>query len=74
MGGRHDADSQDDRFLPDYLGEVMTNKQRKAMRQALGISGHTGIAIPRSQVHGSKSRRSERRKAKQQARTNGWEA
>lgn len=52
----------------------MTNKQRKAMRQALGISGHTGIAIPRSQVHGSKSRRSERRKAKQQARTNGWEA
>jgi hypothetical protein len=49
----------------------MTNKQRKEMRKSLGISGHTGIAIPRSQVHGNKSRRAERRRAKQDLRYNG---
>lgn len=49
----------------------MTNKQRKEMRKNLGIPGHTGISIPRSQVHGNKSRRTERRKAKQDLRYNG---
>lgn len=51
----------------------LTNKQRKAMRQELGLPGHTGIAIPRSQTHGNKSRRTERRQAKQTARVNGWD-
>jgi hypothetical protein len=51
----------------------LTNKQRRAMRKELGISGHTGIAIPRSQVHGNKSLRTERRKAKQSARVSGWD-
>lgn len=51
----------------------LTNKQRRVMRKKLGILGHTGIAIPRSQVHGNKSLRTERRKAKQSARVNGWD-
>ena len=51
----------------------LTNKQRKQMRQDLGISGHTGISIPRSQTHGIKSNKSKRRADKQHARKNGWE-
>ena len=51
----------------------LTNKQRKQMRQELGISGHTGISIPRSQTHGIKSNKSKRRADKQHARKHGWD-
>jgi hypothetical protein len=52
----------------------MTNRERKQMRERLGISGHTGYKIPPSRVHGQKSRKTERRQAKQQARQRGWDA
>ena len=51
----------------------MTNKQRREMRRRLGISGHSGMKIPTSRIHGQKSRKTERRQAKQQARAKGWD-
>jgi len=51
----------------------VTNKQRKKFRQDTNTSGQR-FAIMHSQTHGIQSRKTQRRKAKQQARVNGWDA
>lgn len=50
----------------------MTNKQRKQFRQNTNTTGQR-FEVMHTQVHGTKSRKTERRKAKQKARVNGWE-
>jgi hypothetical protein len=50
----------------------MTNKQRKKYRQVTATTGQRFDIMP-SQVHGNKSRKTERRKAKQRATVHEWE-
>jgi hypothetical protein len=50
----------------------MTNKQRKKFRQATATTGQRFAIMP-SQFHGNESRKTQRRKAKQTARVNGWD-
>jgi len=52
---------------------IVTNKQRKKFRQNTNTSGQRFAIMP-SQTHGVQSRKTQRRKAKQQARVNGWDA
>lgn len=52
---------------------IVTNKQRKKFRRDTNTSGQR-FAIMHSQTHGIQSRKTQRRKAKQQARVNGWDA
>lgn len=50
----------------------MTNKQRKKFRQTTATTGQRFDVMP-SRVHGYESRKTQRRKAKQTTRTNGWD-
>lgn len=52
---------------------IVTNKQRKKFRQDTSTTGQR-FAIMYSQTHGIQSRKTQRRKAKQQARVSGWDA
>jgi hypothetical protein len=50
----------------------MTKKQRKKFRQDTNTMGQRFDVMP-SRVHGNESRKTQRRKAKQNARANGWD-